>query len=308
MLVDVDLDEPTPIISANGPGQNGHVESAPSTPATASRRPPTIRGKPSYHFSIKRPRRNVAKRSIATLPYLTSVKEEDEEMTRADRNIRERYRAPRLAFALLLLVCSAGGYRSVNELWISRIVASPTETMTNNAGEEVAYYFRGFGNGDQRGSLLLTEQVMIGDELMGNITTTSIEDVPTLLFGETIVAPEELANLVDVFHETFNPHTDKLFLWHIPRSGSTTITRIASYCLGLTVATETGKSEVKSENNELRIIEGLDGTRFANVDMSYPLGIQQAKMLNVGQSNDIDFIASPYLWDSAGVFDGAHRG
>ena len=263
MLVDVDLDEPTPIISADGPGRNGHVESAPSTPATASRRP-TIRGKPSYHFSIKRPRRNVAKRSIATLPYLKSVEEEDEEMTRADRNVRERYRAPMLAFALLLLVCSAGGYRSVNELWISRIVASPTATMTTNAGEDVAYYFRGFGNGDQRGSLLLTEQVIIGDELMGNITTTSIEDVPTL--------------------------------------------RIASYCLGLTVATETGKSEVKSGNNELRIIEGLDGIRFANVDMSYPLGIQQAKMLNVGQSNDIDFIASPYLWDSAGVFDGAHKG
>jgi hypothetical protein len=76
----------------------------------------------------------------------------------------------------------------------------------------------------------------------------------------------------------------------------------------LTVATETGKSEVKSGNNELRIIEGLDGIRFANVDMSYPLGIQQAKMINVGQSNDIDFIASPYLWDSAGVFDGAHKG
>ena len=307
MFVDVDLDEPTPIISADGPGRNGHVEPAPSTPATASRRP-TIRGKPSYHFSIKRPRRNVAKRSIATLPYLKSVQEEEEEITRADRNVRERYRVPMLAFALFLLVCSAGGYRSINEVWISRKVASPTVTMTTNAGEDVAYYFRGFGNGEQRGSLILTEQVIIGDELMGNITTTSIEDVPTLLFGETIVAPEELANLVDVFHETFNPHTNKLFLWHIPRSGSTTITRIASYCLGLTVATETGRSEAKSGNNALRIIEDLDGIRFANVDMSYPLGIQQAKMLNVGQSNDIDFIASPYLWDSAGVFDGVHKG
>ena len=306
MLVDVDLDEPTPIILTDGPGRKGHVELAPSTPATASRRP-TIRGKPSYHFSIKRPRRNVANRSIATLPYLKSVQEEEDEMTRDDRNVRDRYRAPRLAFALLLLVCSAGGYRSVNEFWISRKVASPTATMTTNAGEDVAYYFRGLGNGENRGSLVLTKQVIIGDEL-GNVTTTSIEDVPTLLFGETIVAPEQLANLVDVFHEIFNPHTNKLFLWHIPRSGSTTITRIASYCLGLTVATETGKSEMKSGNDELRIIEGLDGIRFANVDMSYPLGIQQAKILNVGQSDDIDFIASPYLWDSAGVFDGVHKG
>ncbi len=60
--------------------------------------------------------------------------------------------------------------------------------------------------------------------------------------------------------------------------------------------------------NELRIMEDSDGIQFANVDMSYPLGIQQAKALNVGQNDDIDLISSPYLWDSASVFDGAYKG
>jgi hypothetical protein len=231
---------------------------------------------------------------------LKSVQEEEEEEKTAwaDHDDRDLYRAPRLAFALLLLICSAGGYRSVNELWISRKVASPTTTMTTHADEGVTSFYGGLGIGEQWGSQL-------GE---GNTTTMNIEDVPTLLFGETIVVPVQLSNLVNVFQETFNPHQNKLFLWHIPRSGSTTITRIASYCLGLTLAAETGKSEVDSGNIELRIIEGLDGTRFANVDMSYPMGIQQAKTLNVGQSEEIDFISSPYLWDSAGVFDEVYKG
>ncbi|KAL3775881.1 hypothetical protein ACHAW5_003739 [Stephanodiscus triporus] len=293
MLVDVDLDETTPIISADGPaGWSGHVDSATSTPTTVSRRP-TLRDK-HYLFSTKRPRRNVAKRSIATLPYLKSVQEEEEETAWADHDDCDLYRAPRLAFALLLLICSAGGYRSVNELWISRKVASSTTTITTHADQGVTSFYGGFGIGEQRGSKLGERN-----------TTTNIEDVPTFLFGETIVVPIQLSNLVNVFQETFNPHQNKLFLWHIPRSGSTTITRIASFCLGLTLA---GKSEVDSGNTELRIIEGLDGIRFANVDMSYPVGIQQAKMLNVGQSEEIDFISSPYLWDSAGVFDDVYKG
>ena len=93
MMLAVDSDEP----------RGGHAESAICN-STGSAIRPTIQGKPSYHFSVKRPRRNVTKRSIATLPYLKSVQEEKEDTTRTYQDGRDLYRAPRLAFSLLLFV------------------------------------------------------------------------------------------------------------------------------------------------------------------------------------------------------------
>jgi hypothetical protein len=299
MMLAVDSDEP----------RGGHAESAICN-STGSAIRPTIQGKPSYHFSVKRPRRNVTKRSIATLPYLKSVQEEKEDTTRTYQDGRDLYRAPRLAFSLLLFVCSAGGYRIFNDLWISRKAVPPAVTVTTHPEEDLTYSLGGLGkNVEHRGSFLLTKPlVVIGEGAMGNTTPTSVEDVPTVLFGEIIENPEQLSNLVTIFHERFNPLRNKIFLWHIPRSGSTTITRIASYCLGLTLAGEAGKSDGNSGINELRIIEDMEGIRFANVDMSHPLGIQRAKVLKVGRNDDIDLISSPYLWDSASVFDGVHQG
>ena len=48
--------------------------------------------------------------------------------------------------------------------------------------------------------------------------------------------------------------------------------------------------------------------QFANVDMSNPAGIARAKSLNVGSSDTIDLVSSPYLYDAASVFDSMHRG
>lgn len=55
-------------------------------------------------------------------------------------------------------------------------------------------------------------------------------------------------------------------------------------------------------------MEGLDGVKFAAVDLSNPDGIAIAKSLNVGLSDRVDLVSSPYLWDTAGIFDGYHKG
>jgi hypothetical protein len=201
VTLDVDLEEPTPI------GRKGHVELAHSN-ATGSAIRPTIRSKPLYHFSIKRPRRNVTKRSIATLPYLECVQEETEETTRPYYGGRDIFRSPRLALALSLFVCSAGGYRRFNELWISRKDPSTTASVTTHPDEDVTYSLGGLENLEQRGSFLRTKQHVIWEVPMGNATTTSFEDVLTVLFGETIVAPEQLSNLVITFHERFTSKYD----------------------------------------------------------------------------------------------------
>jgi len=85
--------------------------------------------------------------------------------------------------------------------------------------------------------------------------------------------------------------------------------------MGLTIASEAGKTEMAragggdgSSIQELRIVEGLDGVKFAAVDLSYPDGIAIAKSLNVGLSDRVDLVSSPYLWDTAGIFDGYHKG
>lgn len=265
-LVDVELDEPS---------ADGVSIAYSSIPSTESRQLLVLRGKPSYHFSIKRPRRTVVKRSIATLQIVTE--DDNNETTRFGGNSYDYHHAPRLLVALLIFVCSVGGIRSVNDLWISSQVASPTMRV-------------------------------MGDLVGRNATKVNSASIPTVHFGENIAVPEQLSNLVNILHEPFIPHQNKLFLWHIPRSGASSITRIASYCFGLTLASEIGRDAING-TNELRIIEDdLAGIRFANVDTSHPLGIEQAKALQVGQSDEIDFISSPYLWNLADIFDESHKG
>jgi len=279
----------------------------------------TIRGRPTYNFSItsKRPRRNVHKRNWADSAYsrgrLDDI-EEEESSRDSSTNKPDVHRAPRIAFALLILVCCAGGYRGIND-YISR----KKGVISIEHFSDLKYAFRGSSsNGDADDN---NREALSTKDDINNTTKTEqhIEEIPNV--DETIQLPDQLTNLVNIFSEPYNPQLNKLFLWHIPRSGSTTITRIASYCLGLTIASQQGKSEVASmagsENekdgtttviNELRINEGPDGVKFANVDMSNPQGIEHAKTLNVGSSPSIDLISSAYLWDLASIFDAQHQG
>ena len=261
-LVDVELDEPSSLI-------------VPADGCSIAYSIPSTRGKPSYQFSIKRPRRSVVKRSIATLQ---TTEDEKNQTTRFVGNSYHYHRAPRLAVALLVFVCSAGGIRSVNDLWISPQITSSTMRVMDKIQQR-------------------------------NATKVNSASIPTVHFGQNIAVPEQLSNLVNILDEPFIPHQNKLFLWHIPRSGATSITRIASYCFGLTLASEIGRGEARNGTNELRIIEDdLAGISFANVDTSHPLGIEQAKALQVGQSDQIDFISSPYMWNLADIFDETHKG
>jgi len=293
----------------------------------------TLRGKPSYHFHMKRPRRNVKKRSIAA--QLQNIEEHKEMLMGMDmtqqhqqrrdgrgHDDRDQFRAPRVALVLFLLVCTAGGYRGFSQYWVARnAAASAIRVARIEGGEDVARsFFRRAGEDDEhREAVLLAADGLEGILGSGeNVTDTeeNIEDIPTLLFDETIEAPQDLFNLVNIFREQYNPNMNKLFLWHIPRTGTTTMKRIASYCMGLTIASEAGKTEMArggggggdSTNQELRIVEGLDGVTFATVDLSNPDGIAIAKSLNVGLSDRVDLISSPYLWDTAGIFDGYHKG
>ena len=263
----------------------------------------------SYHFSAsqKRPRRNVVKRSIDSLP------QTDKEIGVGDTenmlvfNVKQRrnghddhdqLRAPKMALAFFLLFFSIGGYRGFNEYWSNRATMS-SEIKNEVKSDSMMEVF----DSEHREALLTNVSSSEADG--SGQTNNNIEDIPNLLYNENIEVPWQLSGLANVFQETYDPEKNKLYLWAIPRSGSTSIKRIASHCMALTIASEAGKGDIHRDT--LQIVEG-DGMRYVNVDMSHPEGIQHAKEMGVGGWRKVDLVSSTYLYDGAGIFDPNHKG
>ena len=243
--------------------------------------------------TLKRPRRNVVKRTIDSLPLTEGEADDDTEMllgfnVKQRRNGHDSHRAPKVALAFFLLVCSIGGYRGLNEYWSNRAAA------VSDSSTEEAFDL------EHRETLLNVQQ-----EIDNVGQTKNIEDIPVLLYNENIEVTWQLSGLTNVFQEPYDPEKNKLYLWTIPRCGSTSIRRIASHCMGLTMASEAGKGD--SLGDSLQVVEG-DGMKYVNVDMSNPEGIARAKDLGVGSWRKVDMVSSSYLNDGAGIFDSNHKG
>ena len=261
--------------------------------------------------SHKRPRRKVVQRSIDSLPQTTDDEAGNETDNLLGFHIKQRskghqhhldpQRAPKVALAFFLLVCSIGGYRGFNEYWSNRAIIS-SSAITNGAKLDSTSEGEEF---DHR-ETLLSLQNPSDIEINAKQNTNNIEDIPVLLYNENIEVPWQLSGLANVFQEPYDPEKNKLYLWTIPRSGSTSIKRIASQCMGLTMASEAGKGDIIGDT--LQVLEGDGMMKYANVDMSYPEGIARAKELGVGGWRKVDLVSSSYLYDGAGIFDPNHKG
>ncbi|KAL7486239.1 hypothetical protein ACHAW6_011858 [Cyclotella cf. meneghiniana] len=261
-----------------------------------------IRAKPTHQFSIlKRPRKNVKKRSIEETEPLQSIIEDET----GDRDtthkifhaaVHDPYRAPKAALVIFLSICCVGSYQLLSDHWNGRSAAGSDNAMK---GVDITNSFMNSFNASDA-----------GQNPGAPLDPETIAETPTILFDHAVFAPPQLDNLANVFQERYDSSRHKLFLWHIPRSGSTTIKRIAANCMGLTLASELGKSEVdlSGRENTLKILEGSDGMHFANVDMSYPEGIAHASALHVGTDLRIDLVSSAYLYHAASIFDPEHKG
>lgn len=245
--------------------------------------------------TMKRPRRHVVKRTIDSLSLTEGEIGDDTEMilgfSMKKRSGHDPYRAPKVALAIFLLVCSIGGYQGFNE-YRAVLSSSLSSSGTNSDSSAEALDL------EHRETLLNVRTDLSGQH-------SNIEDLPTVLFNENIEVPLQFSGLANVFEEPYDPEKNKLYLWTIPRCGSTSIRQIASRCMRLTMASEAGKGDTVGDS--LQVVEG-SGMKYVNVDMSNPAGIERAKELGVGGWNEVDMVSSSYLYDGAGIFDPDHKG
>lgn len=254
------------------------------------------RGKARYLLSIsKRPRKHVKKRTTEEMKPLRAIGEDEEVLSHDGYDdyattTRDQLRAPKAALSIFLFICCLGSYQLFLDYWSAQEI-EPSQ-------HDAASIFMGSANSSQL------------ERDANQLSPESIADTPIRTLNGTVSAPKELDNLANVFQEQYDPAVNKLYIWHIPRSGSTTMKRVVANCMGLTLASEVGKSEVEVRGAEtiLKVVEGADGMHFANVDMSHPEGIAHANALHVGTDPRVDLISSAYLYHTAGIFDPEHKG
>jgi len=212
MLQDIDLcieSNDADDASTTGPQHKGPPQSQPPL------HPPPTRRRSYLGYIAKRPRRNVVKRSIATLKHdQLAETEESEKQTLLGFDLsrdneyesawKNRYRAPRLASALFLLVLVIGSYQ--NKPMLSRQTSNNDEQKPKSGTEE-SYEF-------------LSDVSATASEIDEDAElVSSVENTPVLLFNEEVTVPTQLFNFVNVNLEPFNPQQHKLFWWNIPRTG-----------------------------------------------------------------------------------------
>jgi hypothetical protein len=266
------------------------------TPKTgsSSKSPRPTRAKKHLLSISKRPRKNAKKRfNNEEIKPLRAIGEDEEVLSHASLDSHlthhDQYRAPKAALGIFLFICCMGSYQLFLDYWSAKEVSSQLIDVSN-------MFLSPANASDARQNTIQSYQ--------------AFADTPITTLNGTVAVPKELVSFANVLHEQYNSTINKLFLWHIPRSGSTTIKQIAGNCLGLTLASEVGKSEVEVRGAEdtLKIIEGADGMHFANVDMSSLEGIARANELHVGTDPRIDLVSSAYLFHTAGMFTPQHKG
>ena len=90
--------------------------------------------------------------------------------------------------------------------------------------------------------------------------------------------------------------------WRIPRSASSIVEEVMSYCYHLAVASALGTRQGHDQDQTLAVVQ-FGNARYVNVDMSNPAGIDRARVMNLGTSGVADAISTPFLFEAASIFE-----
>lgn len=127
--------------------------------------------------------------------------------------------------------------------------------------------------------------------------------------GLPVSIPSELSSLANI--DEPQQKNEIAMLWHIPRSGGSTIKDIAAFCLDLTQASEVGLAlePATAETTEVvTIIDPNTGAKFINADTTTQHGLERARIMNIAANPVVDLIVSPYLYEAAQLFNFINKG
>lgn len=118
--------------------------------------------------------------------------------------------------------------------------------------------------------------------------------------------PAKFSVFADVDDFPLN-YLDTPLYFHIPRSAGTSMKGIFSSCLGKVLATEAGGLDDHRLDERIQTVRKQNGI-YVNVDLYTVEGIRKAKTLGLVQSNLAEVMFSPFIFETAELFDSNHRG
>ena len=208
-------------------------------------------------------------------------------------------RAPRAAALFFALVFSAGCLRALTDGSGTAVARAEDRSILT----KMVSWGAGDGGGGRSNPPTSPAR---GTEAGGdNLTTSSSLDYPILFQGEPVPIPPELVHISDLIDTLESTH--KPLFWHVPRSAGSTVKDVAAFCIGLTQANEVGGSDGHGDDEDLGIIEDVDGAKFINVDSTSPEGLLRAKRFHIAASPVVHLIVTPYLYEAAPLFDARNK-
>mmetsp|Transcript_17618 Transcript_17618/g.24847 ORF Transcript_17618/g.24847 Transcript_17618/m.24847 type:complete len:698 (-) Transcript_17618:36-2129(-) len=100
----------------------------------------------------------------------------------------------------------------------------------------------------------------------------------------------------------FNPKTDLPILWHIPKSGGTSMQDIFGNCIGLVQADEVGVTNGHGSDKSLKVVT-IAGAKYVNVDVTTTAGIKRAIDMNFAASGLADVVVTGHLDEVSNIFE-----
>jgi len=240
----------------------------------------------------------------------------------------DKRRAPKLFLLCFSAFCIIGGTYSFaiqhTTKYLFKSTVTPDQKLksfrqdeNNNDNVSDTLQYEGDNN---EGLKVPSSTTNLYDSLQFNLNEIAKPNID--MKGNPIRLPPQLANLADIHtpitrasHSTRRNNQNEVpIFWHVPRSGGSSIKDIASFCFGLTLASEVGP--IIDPNNAVSVTHTLttvtdanSGANFVNVDTTSVEGLNVAQNMNLASYEGLDLIVTPYIFlGSQMLFNEVNRG
>ena len=159
------------------------------------------------------------------------------------------------------------------------------------------------GNSQMVSNLIEQESSTTQEE---NVSSPPPEESKQPLMPIMSQAPMSGDQIKAVYEDSFNrwnhpfdESKDVPVFWRIPRSASGTVESVLSYCYRMVLANSMGTANGHDQDTKLDVVQLGTGAMYVNVDMATPTGIQHAKDMNLGSSDMVNAVVTPFIFETA---------